>query len=103
MKHDVDERVDLAHAVSGGLGLGAADVGLAVDDLALQVGLIDGVVVDDPEGPDPRRSQVHQCWGAQSACADAEHPSALESLLPGHRHVGDDQVAAVAADLLDSE
>ena len=75
----------------------------AVDDLALQVGLVDDVEVDDAERADPGRGEVHQRGRAEAAGADTEHLGVLEPLLPGHRHVGDDQVAGVAADLVDGQ
>ena len=87
----------------GGLGLGPADVGLAVDDLALQVGLVDGVEVDDAERADPGGGQVHQGRRAEAAGADAEHPGVLQPLLPVHPDVRDDQVAGVAADLVNGQ
>ena len=62
----------LQDAVARGLGLGPADVGLAVDDLALQVRLVDDVEVDDAERADARRGEVEQGGRAQAA-APAEH------------------------------
>ena len=84
-------------------GLGLADVGLAVDDLALQVGLVDGVELDDAERADPGRGQVQQRRAAQPAGPDHQHPGVLQPLLPVHADVGDDQVPAVAADLVDGQ
>ena len=99
--HDhVHVRVDLHDAVPGGLGLGPADVGLAVDDLALQVGLVDHVEVHDAERAHARGGQVQQRGGTQAAGAHAEHLGVLEPLLPGHPDVRDDQMARVAADLV---
>jgi hypothetical protein len=47
-----------------------------------------------------RRREVHQRRAAEAAGADGEHLGVLQALLPVHRDVGDDQVAAVAHDLL---
>jgi hypothetical protein len=47
VQHDVHVGVDLADAVASRLSLRPADIGLAMDDLALQVGLVDHVEVDD--------------------------------------------------------
>ena len=74
-----------------------------MDDLALQVGLVDGVELDDAERADARRGEVHQRRRAEAAGADAEHLGVLQPLLPGHPDVRDDQVAAVAADLVDGQ
>ena len=56
-----------------------------------------------PSVPDARRRQVHQRGRAQAAGADAQHLGVLQPLLPGHAHVGDDQVARVTADLVDGQ
>src|SRR5262249_13382000 len=89
--------------VTGGLGLGAADVRLAVDDLALQVRLVDLVELHDAERADARGGQVHQRRRAQAAGSHTEHLGGLQPLLPGHPDVGDDQVAGVPADLVYGE
>ena len=83
--------------------LGLSDVGLPVDDLALQVGLVDDVVVDDAERADAGRGEVEQRGTAEPAGADHEHLGVLESLLARHPDVGDDQVTAVAAYLVDRQ
>jgi hypothetical protein len=100
VEHDVDQRVDLLHGGLRALGLGPADVALAVDDLALQVALVDDVEVDDAERADAGGREVHQRRAAEAARADGEHLGVLQALLPVHGDVGDDQVAAVAHDLL---
>ena len=103
VEHDVDVGVGLGDRLLGRLRLRLADVGLPVDDLALQVGLVDLVELGDAEGADAGRGQVEQRGAAQAAGADDEHLGVLEPLLPGHPDVGDDQVAAVAAYLVDGE
>src|SRR5690606_29716901 len=67
---DVDQRVDLLDGVPRALGLGPADVGDAVDDLALQVRLVDGVELDDAQGAHAGRGEVHQDGRTQAAGAD---------------------------------
>ena len=74
-----------------------------MDDLALQVGLVDLVELDDAERADAGRGQVEQRRAAEAAGADHEHLGVLQPLLPGHPDVGDDQVPAVAADLVDGQ
>ena len=83
--------------------LGLADVGLTVDDLALEVGLVDLVELGDPDRAHARGGHVEQRRAAETARADDEHLGVLQPLLPGHAHVRDDQVAAVAADLVDGQ
>jgi len=67
-----------------------------VNDLALQVGLVDDVEVDDADGANARGGELQQGGRSQASCADHQHASVLEPLLPVHPEVGDDQVAAVA-------
>ncbi len=99
--HDhVDQRVGLGDRLACRLGLRLADVGLAVDHLALQVGLVDLVELRDAEGADPGGGQVEQGRAAETTGADDEHLGVLQSLLTGHPDVGDDQVPAVAAYLV---
>ena len=71
----------------------------AVDDLALQVGLVDHVELDDADGADAGGGEVQQRRRAQPARADDQHLGVLQPLLPVHAQVGDDQVPAVARDL----
>ena len=82
MQHDVDQRVDLPDAVARRLRLRPADVGLPVDDLALQVRLVDGVVVDDPEGADAGRGEVHEGRRAQATGTDAQDRAAFSRFCP---------------------
>ena len=99
MQPHLDKRVDLADRVTRALRLGPADIGLAVDDLALQVGLVDHVELDDADGAHPCGGQVQQRRRAQPACADDQHLGVLQPFLPVHPQVRDDEVTAVARDL----
>jgi hypothetical protein len=56
--HDFDERIGLDDGLPGRLGLGLSNVGLAMNDLALQIGFIDYVEVDDAERPDACRCKI---------------------------------------------
>src|SRR6185312_9243149 len=96
---NVDQRVDLLDGVARAFGLRPADIGLSVDDLALQIGFIDDVELDDSDGPDSRGGQVQQRRRAEPARADDQHARVLQPLLTVEPEVGDDQVAAIARDL----
>ena len=96
----LDERVHLEDRVLGALGLGAADVGLAVDDLALQVGLVDDVELDDADRADSGGREVQQCRRAETTGSDHQHPGVLQPFLTVQAEVGNDQVTAVAGDLV---
>jgi hypothetical protein len=95
----LDQRVDVGDRLLRGRGLELADVGLAVDDLALQVRLVHDVEVDDAERADPGRGQVQQRGAAEAAGPDHQDLRVLQPLLPGHPDVRDDQVTAVPGHL----
>ena len=57
-RHDVDFRIDRLQGLLAGFRLGHADPGLGVQDLALQVGEIDRVVIDQRDLADSGGSQV---------------------------------------------
>ena len=98
-----DERVDPKDGVARALRLGPADIGGAVDDLALQVGLVDGVEVDDAQRADTGSGQIQQRRRTQPAGADHQHASILQPLLPEDPDLRDDQVTAVAGNLVAGE
>ena len=56
-----------------------------------------------PIVPDAGRGEVEQRGAAEAAGSDDEHLGVLQPLLPGHADVGDDQVPAVAAYLVDRQ
>ena len=79
--------------------LGRPTSDCAVEHLALQVGLVDPVELDQPQPADAGGGEIERQRRAQPAGADQQHPRALEPLLALDPHLGDDQVAAVAAQL----
>ena len=79
------------------------DVARLMDDLPVQVGDVDGVEVDHADAPHARRREVGEDGRAEAARADDDDARGLELLLPLHRHLGHDEVAPVAADLLVGE
>jgi hypothetical protein len=97
---DVDEGIDLGNAVPRGLGLEPADIGLAVNDLALQVGLVHDIEIDDAERAHTGRRQVEQRRRTQAARPDDEDTGVLQPLLPGHADLRDDQVTRIALHLV---
>ncbi len=92
--------VDVEDAIPGARQLQPADVLRAVDDLPLQIGVVDHVVVDQAQAADAGRGQIHRQRRAKAARADEQHRRRLQLLLPAHTHFGHDQMAAVALDLL---
>ena len=94
--NDPGVRADGVHRLGRRRGLGPADVGDAVHDLALQVGGVDDVVVDDPDGADPGGRQVEQCGRPQAAGSDDEHARGAQPALAVAAEIGQEQVAGVA-------
>src|SRR5262249_49141462 len=70
------------------------------NDLALQVGDVDAVVVDDADRADPGRREVHQQRRAEPAGADDQHARRQQLFLPLLADLVEDQVPRVAAELL---
>ena len=64
------------------LQLRPADVGRAVDHLALQVAVVDDVEVDEADAPDAGRGQVQRQRRAEPARADQQHAAALSFFCP---------------------
>ncbi len=93
-------RVEVLQAGGGSLQLLDPDVLRAVDDLALQVGNVDHIGIDDADRADAGRGQVQAERRAQPARADQQHLGGLQLLLAGQRDLRHDQVPAVAHDLI---
>jgi hypothetical protein len=64
-----------------------------VDDLALEVRRVDGVVVDDPECADTRGREVEGRGRAEAAGTDQENARVEQPLLALLADLGDEQVA----------
>ena len=100
MPHDSYQRVDRCQPLGGGLGPQTADVGVPVDHLPLQVRQLDHVGVSHADGSDTGRREVDQCRGPQSSRTDDQHPRVLETTLPLHAHIGDENLPGITLDLL---
>ena len=85
------------------LDLRLADPLGVVDHLALEVRLVDHVVVDDAERPDSGRREVERRRRAEAARADQQHLRVEQLLLALEADLGDQQVARVALLLLGGE
>ena len=82
-----------------GVGFQAADVLLAVADLALQVGGFNGVVVGDNPRADACGGTVGQGGRAQAAAADRQRGGVEQFLLSFDADFVEQNVAAVAQEL----
>ena len=98
MQDNFDAGIDALEGVTSGLALVAADVLGAVDDLALEIGEIDGIEIDETEASNARGGEIHGDGGAESAGADAEDAGGFDALLAGEADFRENQVPRVAAD-----
>ena len=95
--------VDLENPRLGRFDLGFADPAGAVDHLALQVGVIDHVEVDDADAANAGCGQVQQQRRTQAAGANAEDGRGFEPLLALHAHFRQDQVARKTGHLIGAQ
>ena len=72
-----------------------------MDDLALQVGVVHGIVVDDPEGPDAR-AEVQGGGRSEPTGADPEDARVEQAQLAFLADLGDQEVARGSAGALGS-
>ena len=97
---DLDVRVERGDRRLGRVDLRRADRLRRVDDLALQVGEVDLVVVDDAERADARGGEVERGRGAEPAGAEQQHLGVEQLGLALGADLGEQDVAAVALLLL---
>ena len=100
MNDDFDARVDAVDGFLGRLRFGPADVGVGVKNLALQIGEIDVVEVNDAEFADAGCGQIHGDGRAESSRANTQDTRGTDFLLAGQTDFGKDQVPRVTADLI---
>ena len=97
---DLDVGVERVDRLLGGVDLGDADALGGVDHLALEVGEVDDVVVDDAERADAGGGEVERGRRAEAAGAEQQHLRVEQLLLALGADLGDQQVARVAVALL---
>jgi hypothetical protein len=98
--NDLDFGIDGAERGTRGLHLRRADGVLAVEDLALQVGEIDLIAIGERELSDTACSQVERRRATQAARADYKRACGKQPLLPLDPDFREEDVAAVAEELL---
>ena len=74
-----------------------------MNHLALQIGEVNNIEIDNAERSDAGRSQIERQRRAQTAGADAQHLGLLQLELPLHADFGHDEVPRVAQDLVVAE
>ena len=70
-----------------------------MNNLALEVGLLDNVVVDHRDRPDTGRREIGQHRGSQPARPEDKNPRTEEPLLALEAELGQHDVPGVAAQL----
>src|SRR5262249_19053172 len=98
-----DVGVEPAQRGLGALDLGDADAIGAVQDLALEVGRVDHIVVDHADRADARGGEVHARRRAEAAGADAQDLGAEQLDLAGDADLGRQRVPRVAALLVGAQ
>ena len=94
--HHIAAGVDFFEGLVRRDGFEAPQVRCAVQDLALQVGDIDDVGIDDSQCSNASRGEIKAGWAAQSARADEEYFGVEEFALSAFSHFGDEEVTGVA-------
>ena len=100
---DVERGIERDEFFFGGVELFAANVFGRVDDLALQIAGVDDVEVDEAQCADAGRGQIERERRAESARAHAENACGFQLLLALHAHLGQDEVARVAGEVVGGE
>ncbi len=100
--HALDRHVRIERRQPPGrrLDLDDTHIGGLEQHLALQIGHLDDIGIDQPQMADASGGEVQRRWGAQAARPDDEHLGGLQRLLPGAADLAQDQVAGVALDLI---
>ena len=98
MRLDVDVRIEARDGLARALHLRHADPRRVVRDLPLQVVERDGIVIDDADGADPGRRQIHEHRRAEPSRTDHQHARRLELLLSLAAHLAQHEMPLVTLD-----
>ena len=95
---DGDAGVESGDVAAGGFGFGEsfAGVGLVEEDLALEIGGLDKVAVDEGERANAGAGEEAGGGGAGGAYSDNRNMGAKETLLAGGADGGEEDLAGVA-------
>lgn len=100
MRHQLDFGIDRGQATHCRIDLAQADAVGVVDDLALQVGQVDRIEVGQVQLADARGGQVQGHRSAQATQADDQYAAGFESQLAVDVDVLQQNLPAVAQQLL---
>ena len=97
---DFDCRIDRRQRLATRFRLGHANPCLGVEDLSLQVGQIDGVVIDQRDPADAGRGEIERSRRAEAAGTDDQRVAVEDALLAFDAECVKEDVPAVAEQLL---
>src|SRR5579862_7344893 len=100
---NIQERVNCPQLFGSRIEFFAPYVSGGVNDLALQVGVIDDIEIDEAEGADAGGAEIQGKRRAEATGADAEYSRGFELLLALHANLGHDQMPGVAQDFILAE
>ena len=94
-----DLGIQAREPLAPGLGLGARDAAAVEQHLALQVGELHAIAVQQSQRAATRGRQIQRGRRAEPADADHQHAGRLQFLLSGRADLGERQMALVAGAL----
>ena len=100
MRLEADRGGESGEAVACGGHLVAADIRFAEDDLPMQVGDIDLIVVDEAQPADTGGRQIECQRRTEPAHADDEHRALQQPRLAGPADLGQHDVPGVASKVI---
>ncbi len=103
MQVEHDSGIGSLQPLGRSLELAPPDIGLRVENLALQVRTVDDVEIDQAQPPDSRRREVERSRRAQASHPDDEDAPRRQPLLAGDADLGERKMPGVAAQLLGRE
>ena len=95
---DLNFGVQIVQATGGGFDFRAANVAGAEQDLALEIGEIHAIEIDEADASNARGGEIQAEWRSKTAGANAQNFGLLELQLPVHADFRHDQVTAIAQD-----
>ena len=98
--NDLNVRIERPDRLGRRVHLGAPHGRRGVDDLALQVGHVDIVVVNEPDRPHSGGRQVQGRRRPEPAGTDEQDPGRADALLPHEPHLRHERIAVVALQLI---
>jgi hypothetical protein len=100
VNHHLRARIDAGDRLLGRIRLGPAHIRRRMNDLPLKIRKIHRIKIQQPNFPDARRGQIHRDRRTQTARPDAQHTRRADFFLPGHPHLGKNQMPRIPPDFV---